>query len=60
MPFLREKPPRKDMPPCLGCDTCGDVDDRHLYLLGYTGKYYCKICFFKVAKEWPTPGGSYK
>jgi len=45
---------KSELPPCGGCDTCGDLHEGHLYLLGYTGKYYCKVCFFKVAR-WPNP-----
>lgn len=55
MPIIRGKPPKVTLPPCGGCDVCGDHDETHLYLLGYSGKYYCKECFFKVAQNWKRP-----
>lgn len=55
MPVLKEKPPKVDLPVCGGCDMCGDLDEKHLYLLGYSGKYYCKTCFFNTAQNWKRP-----
>ena len=46
-------PSQVALPTCGGCVSCGDLDDRHLYILGYDSKYYCKVCFFKMATRWP-------
>jgi len=43
------------LPACGGCSQCGDLDDRHLYILGHDKKYYCKVCFFNMATRWPKP-----
>jgi hypothetical protein len=51
-------PEKVALPECRGCDLCGDAQDDHLYLLGYNGKYYCKVCFFKIAVKWPRSSGA--
>ena len=48
------------LPACGGCSQCGDLDDRHLYILGHDKKYYCKVCFFKIATQWPKAAGGAK
>jgi len=55
MPILKEKPTLAPKPTCGGCDICGDCADNHYYALGRNGKYYCKDCFFKVARDWKKP-----
>jgi hypothetical protein len=37
-------PPREERPPCMGCDRCGEVDERKLY--GWTGRrWVCAKCY---------------
>lgn len=58
MPILKEKP-KANLPPCKGCDTCGDYRplDDVLYMLGYDNKWYCNACFMKIAVRWPKAQG---
>ena len=55
MPVLREKPKLKPKPICLGCDHCGRDSEDEFYALAPNDKYYCKDCFFGLARKWKRP-----
>jgi hypothetical protein len=56
MAKINETAPKKrdlKLPECTGCSQCGDAWEDHLYALGHNGKYYCRVCFQKIAVNWP-------
>lgn len=53
MTVLREVPPKKKnlkLPPCIGCDTCFEMHEGHLYAL-VDLKWYCRKCYLGMLED---------
>jgi hypothetical protein len=50
-------PSKSSIPPCVGCEKCGDTKEGTLYSLQHGGHYLCTKCFFATppGSSWPTP-----